>query len=824
MMEIIDGKLIIPLDDISPGLRIEFKNADNRFHIANDYLENNEAQYQFSEGAFYTYHFFEERGNSRQKSPWKIDIETSIRAIFKPFSKNDSSEGEFAPNTFVGSLAVPLINGEKKEQFTIEVHSSKIDYRDKSNLQNKLGAYRSEYQLMLEDIVEHSIELVMQYNVPIQQTYQTGLEQISEKELYQRFLFMRSLFKNHEFEEAIQKILANPATRWITETEDRDVRGIRRFTAKNIRELAGRANRIPVTKTISGLDSIPAKISSSRKIEALDTPENRFIKHILDNFKQFFERISPRLKHASLVNEFKEVRDIVQRLDSTLNLPFFKEVKQAISLKINSPVMQRRNGYRELLRAWLRFHLTSQLSWQFDNADDNLFTGGKKDIASLYEYWVFFILLRTLVEKYGKFSETDASKWAEGLIIPDRNGLSLTLQEGKTQAFEFDYNSGKRALKIKFYYNRPFPGGRIFTKNKGAGSYSKSLRPDYTLSIWPSEAGGKPLDQKTAEETESIVHIHFDAKYKVESSFFQEEHSLDNHHNTDSLVNAHSKTERDEVIASVAVAAREIEEKKGNYKNVDLYKMHAYKDAIRRSGGAYILYPGSGNTTTAFQGYHEIIPGVGAFSLRPNNEGTASENIKQFIAKVTQNLEDVLSQRERMAKSATKVYGSTYTALDSKIDVLLREIGTQDNPHETYVLVGYCKDKKHKQWIEGDNLVGKMLYNIRFGNGYDVDGKMAAAKFLILYSNRDFEHRQVYRIRLGTAKIVTMEQLETTGYDGARHEAYFLYELDELIELDPYMFDKEASILKDKLRFLQSSYRPFTLSLMELAGIRISNS
>ena len=34
------------------------------------------------------------------------------------------------------------------------------------------------------------------------------------------------------------------------------------------------------------------------------------------------------------------------------------------------------------------------------------------------------------------------------------------------------------------------------------------------------------------------------------------------------------------------------ENRKGIYKNADLLKMHAYKDAIRRTGGAYVLYPG----------------------------------------------------------------------------------------------------------------------------------------------------------------------------------------------------------------------------------------
>ena len=44
----------------------------------------------------------------------------------------------------------------------------------------------------------------------------------------------------------------------------------------------------------------------------------------------------------------------------------------------------------------------------------------------------------------------------------------------------------------------------------------------------------------------------------------------------------------------------------GVYKEVDLYKMHTYKDAIRRTGGAYILYPG--DTNKQMKGFHEIIP------------------------------------------------------------------------------------------------------------------------------------------------------------------------------------------------------------------------
>jgi predicted component of viral defense system (DUF524 family) len=804
-MEIFDGKLTIDLGHISPNLKIEFKDKDERFQISNDFELNHEAKYQFTEGVYYAYALFDQIGKNRIKSLWKIDVEGSLKGIFKPFSKFDTSEGIFAPNTFVGTLSIPLVNDGNQSQFSVEVHSSKIDYKDR-NLQNKLGEFRSEYQIMLEEIAEHSIELVLQYNVPIQQSFESGLEQLKdEKELYQRFLFVRSLFRNQEFEESVQKIISNPATRWVTELEEKDVRSIRRFSAKNIRELASRPNRMPFPGVITGLDDIPLKISSTRKVESLDTPENRFIKHILESFLQFCETIDSRLEIANMLRELKEVKDITQRIDNLLNQPFFKEINRPTSLKINSPILQRRSGYRELLRSWLRFHLTAQLSWKFDKDEDNIFAGGKKDIASLYEYWVFFVLFNTLTDKYGKLTNKDANHRIEGLIVPDPFGLGLMLQEGKTRAFEFTYKDAKRPLNICFYYNRSFVGGRIYEK-KVAGSYSKAFRPDYTLSIWPDG-----MSQDKAEETESIVHIHFDAKYKVEYSFVKEEKPQDN--------------ENEEEYASAIVTARDKEEKEGKFKNVDLYKMHAYKDAIRRSGGAYILYPGNADPETKYQGFHEIIPGVGAFALRPNNEKNSSANISKFIDQVIENLEDVLSQRERMARSAEKVYSDKPAKVksDSKLDSLIRQLGTAEIIDETYVLIGYCKDEKHKKWISGDKK--KMRYNIRFGNGYEVDGKMAAARYLILYSGKDFLHHEIYKIKPDSAKIYSKDDLKKNDYQDAHHSLYFVYELDEKIELDSnYKFDKDSSILREKLSELKSNYRPFTLSLMELDKIRLKFS
>jgi len=805
-------KLEIPLDHINDQMKmIIYPNmkGENLLLIEDDYKRYNEAKFQVFEGKKYLYELIN-AGN------WFIDTEKAAGTFTKI---KDGDIGGFNPNTFVGTFQIPFIHRltqEIKYEF-IEIRSTKISY-EKGISDSDFQSERSEYQEMVKDIAEQSIDLVLQYNIPIQQSYESGLEQLDdEKQLYQRFLFVRSLFKNEEFEEAVQKIISNPATKWETELEARDVRSIRRFTPKNIRELVSGPNRMNLSSSIGDLKSIPTKISSNRKVESVDTPENRFIKHILTSFQDFCEAILPKLTRAKLTRESEEVQSFAQRLDNLLNQPFFKEINRPNSLKLNSPVLQRRSGYRELLRAWLRFHVTAQLSWNPEN-EENLFAGGKKDIASLYEYWVFFVLFELLSENYGKNTTKDPNQLIDGLIVPDKHGLALTLQEGKKRAFKFTHRSDKRNLNIQFYYNRSFVGGKAYDKDKSAGSYSKAFRPDYTLSIWPSD-----LSQTMAEETESIVHIHFDAKYKVEYSFLKEEKPEEG----EEIIVADSenlsdeeKQSLEEERASASINVREKEEKKGIYKNVDLYKMHAYKDAIRRSGGAYILYPGNAKDNKEFKGFHEIIPGVGAFALRPNNEGQASENIQKFIEKVIKNLEDVLSQRERMARSTKKVYAETYHSHDAQLDNLIRQLGTSEIPDETHVLVGYCKDEKHRKWISGDS--NNMRYNIRFGEGYEVNGKMAAAQYLILYSGKDFLHQEIYRIKPASAKIISKEDMKKLNYDDANHSLYFVFELAEKINLDAtYRFDKQSAILKGKLADLKSNFRPFTLNLMELSKIRL---
>ena len=71
------------------------------------------------------------------------------------------------------------------------------------------------------------------------------------------------------------------------------------------------------------------------------------------------------------------------------------------------------------------------------------------------------------------------------------------------------------------------------------------------------------------------------------------------------------------------------------------------KDAIRRTSGAYVLYPGEENRE--MRGFHEIVPGLGAFSIRPGHWQEDSIYLKHFLAEVKAHLMDRTSDREKLS-------------------------------------------------------------------------------------------------------------------------------------------------------------------------------
>ncbi|MFN3996278.1 DUF2357 domain-containing protein [Algoriphagus sp.] len=648
----------IDLSFVQKNLVLEIleKQLGTLFDEETDALNHNEARYQLVEGCFYDYALNDQ----------DYFLESIEGNIVQPHRKLGHI-GSIAPNIYVGTLSIPLFkigNTEPVFKISLEVRSRKSNYRD-------------DYRDMLEYITEKCTDLLLQINSPVYQNFEPNFsKEISPDVLYQRFIFLKSIIGTTEFSEAVHRIVSYPVTTWKDEIEFRDVRNVRRFCRSAVSELVKGNNRSPLPTNHQlrnyGLDSVPLRIQSNRKVDSLDTPENRFIKYALETFLKFCVEIHTKAKKLNKGNLLvKESASLIYELENQLHHSVFSEISKPYSLKLNSPVLQRKEGYREVLRVWLMFDLAAKLIWK---GGEDVYQGGKKDIATLYEYWLFFKLL----ELFQSMFDIEAED-IEKLISRKDNGLNVNLRQGKFTPMKGVYNSGSRKFHIQFNYNRSFKGKNEYPSS---GSWTTTLRPDYTLSVWPFG-----ITDAQAEEEELIVHVHFDAKYKVDNIIIITDQD------DESVLNEEKSQNR-----------------KGFYKNADLMKMHAYKDAIRRTGGAYVLYPGTEKIDR--KGFHEIIPGLGAFPVKPSKTSDGTNDLKNFIKEVIDHFINRASQREKIAFKSYEVYQNRPKDEDRVSEYLPETYGLNRHliPDETYVLVGYYKSPEHLEWIEKEN-----KYNFRTG-------------------------------------------------------------------------------------------------------------
>ena len=230
----------------------------------------------------------------------------------------------------------------------------------------------------------------------------------------------------------------------------------------------------------------------------------------------------------------------------------------------------------------------------------------------LYEFWLYFILIDLFQKQLGMTWLRDEASTESGPVPfcckRADGGMRINLKRGVESFCRFRWQHDGQSLLIHFFYNRQFREQPAILED---GSYSKSFRPDYTAVVLPGEYESKSWRkaEELAEADGTISYLHFDAKYRIDR--------------LKELFGAIEETEIDRKEAKTT----------GTVKNADLYKMHTYNEAIRRTVGSYVLYPGSdarsdyrdsGDNRNVYRRYHEIIPGIGAFALKPK---AGSDNV-----------------------------------------------------------------------------------------------------------------------------------------------------------------------------------------------------
>lgn len=753
----------ISLDSVQEGLRlwIDARRPDSLFDAGENASEHNEARFQLVEGCYYDFQI---------SIPEFVLGDVGENIIQQ--HKRTKNLGTIAPNIFVGTLSIPLLEKESNQEcckVELEVQSIKSGYRD-------------DYRDMLELITEKCTDLLLQANSPVSQHFEIDYTKDSQT-LYQKFAFIKSVIGTDEFAGAIHRIVTAPVTKWTETTEEKDIRNTRRFSNANIKEIlkGSKRNKLPETHYLRsyGIDTLPERITTIRKTDSVDTPENRFIKHALENFLKFCSDINNKAKEFGHKKMENESELLIRELEGQLHHTLFKDISRPTTLKLNSPVLQRKEGYREVLRVWLMFDLAAKLIWK---GGDDIYSGGKKDIATLYEYWLFFKLL-DLFQSIFEIEPKDITD----LIKETPDGLNLQIKQGKFTALRGVYDSGSRKLNIRFNYNRSFSGKKTYPDS---GSWTTTLRPDYTLSFWPFG-----ISETEAEKQELIVHVHFDAKYKIA--------------NLTDFLEQNTENDLDEEKA---------ENRKGIYKNADLLKMHAYKDAIRRTGGAYVLYPGDKSINQ--KGFHEIIPGLGAFPVKPSKTDSGVGELKAFILEIIEHFINRASQREKIAYRTFDIYKNPPESENVVKEPLPEPYNTNRDliPDDTFILVGYYNSPEQYNWIQQ-----KGLYNFRMGSGTGsliLDKETVSSKYLLLHTSGDTESGDLWKIVSRGPKVYSKDDLISKGYPSPSQDNYLVIQIEPVTDSE---FENVSWNFRELSNYStgRASAFPFTTSLSELMKNKI---
>ena len=444
-----------------------------------------------------------------------------------------------------------------------------------------------QFDAMLRELTESATTLPFSANEAAAGRYAVSTAPRDDV-LYHAFVYLRYILSNRAPEEvrllpALEMIVREPHRLWRSHRRDVRIEAMTRVDAHTPLDLVTRPGTAVVASSLSPSAARLAErlrwrlpeVVSERKIRpTTDTPENRFVKAFIGQARTIIGRMRSAVSSPEPDAFQRNLLQDCQRMEASL-MPIarhsmWEEVGRMVRIPFSSTVLQRRRGYRRVLQHFSRIRLAPTIPLDKDGMRDLL---ELKNIALLYELWTFFRLVDEISAVLGR--------------PPIRSGrpASDLFQTAFGAGGTFEWDSG-----VRLVYNQRFSRSR----KRRWHSYSVPLIPDIALSVPGGPNAGLQL---------------FDAKFRVRS------------------------------LADVGLAADDKEaddekakERAGSFKRADIYKMHAYRDAIPEARSVWILYPGGefrffgvpgdggrdgGRVVSSAEGLPGELEGVGAIPLGP---------------------------------------------------------------------------------------------------------------------------------------------------------------------------------------------------------------
>ena len=320
---------------------------------------------------------------------------------------------------------------------------------------------------LLEEVSDLASGLVFGWRAPTTFAAVTGTASQAPVPYHQLQLLRHFMLKEppgQRLQDWISAIERNPTRRFEPDRPVVSPDRVRRLDHRAVQSIFTRVERlVPAGAAVANNDlaqalsfgsprepHFPAKVAAPRGRLSFDTPENRFVKHVLGECLSLIYRFidHPKL-HAGLRADCRTMLGVLE--DAA---PFLAEVGRLSGFHSPSQALAKADGYREVFGFW--GNLSRHVSLPGSASETARLLEGR-DMATLYEYWVFLKVLEATCMVTGTRPTCHPAlrrdELGESLVV----GLTSTIGEN---------------LSVRF--------NPTFTRSQG-DAYSTPLRPDVII-------------------------------------------------------------------------------------------------------------------------------------------------------------------------------------------------------------------------------------------------------------------------------------------------------------------------------------------------------
>ena len=333
------------------------------------------------------------------------------------------------------------VNGKRSKKYPFEVRSKKI-------------GYYKQYDAMISDLAEVASGMIFEQDAPLLQDFDFGSD--LKETLYEEFMFLEYLFQEENLPFVYEYIHRNPHSKLEKYSETIPTAFAYNVGPSELIDMVSKAENL--SKTRKAPDSwprnmrnhIPDSINHDYFEDTLDTPENRLLKYFLESVdKLIFDLI--------LMSEEGQVQEKLfqfqEKIQNYLSDRWLRDVGNLDYIPMNSQVMQKKEGYREIFKYYLYFEFAFRLKWV--DIEDKL-QGYERKLSELYEYWCYIELLKVLSKLSGQTLKF------ENVYQIDYKQWSISLKKGRRNAQKFKWIYNGHPLTVKVIYGAKFSRESIF--------------------------------------------------------------------------------------------------------------------------------------------------------------------------------------------------------------------------------------------------------------------------------------------------------------------------------------------------------------------------